>query len=72
MEPLLKSDAADDDFGTEMQDPFIKKGKVFKSRFQIPYELIFWVVFGGLTLWCIIDRFRDNLLPMGLDFLVCR
>ncbi len=49
----------DDDFSS-------KRGGA--GRVKIPYELIFWIVFGAIELGCILDRFFLNPFPMGVDF----
>lgn len=54
----------------EYHDPFQVKQKLRRSgKFQIPYELLFWIFFLGITLWAVVDRFTTNLYPMAIKFL---
>lgn len=70
--PLLNESGGNNDFDQEMEtvSPFSApaKSKVGKRPFQISYELIFWVIFLSLTIWCIVDRFYINSFPMTVNF----
>ncbi len=51
------------------EDPFSKPATVaVKHHFQIHYEIVFWVIFLGLTAFAIADRFTSNFFPMTINF----
>ncbi len=49
------------DSSTKIADPFLQSAKPKRER-QVPYYVVFWAVFGLLTLWCILDRFFGQLV----------
>ena len=56
-----------EDYVDPFERPQDRMGGKYARGPQLPYELIFWIIFLLLTVWAIVDRFVDNLWPLGVD-----